>query len=183
MKNCIILIAGLLLFGTACGEPTDSTSVSGVSRASVEVRKGTDGLTSEQRNVKQRVVEDNKPGAIKHLYVISAYSGQVLIYSTVRGKVTSSSKRLTPATVTGWNTGANVHNPASAAGYFTNELIQDDGTFGSSVEYVYWWDSKDVYHQHYVVGGQILHVASAPMAVKSVVINMESAADGPEQGK
>ena len=74
-------------------------SSSGVNKATAKVTVGADGLTTEQRNVKQRVEEDNKEGAIKHLYVISAYSGQVIIYSTVRGKVTSGNKRLTPSKV------------------------------------------------------------------------------------
>src|SRR5271166_4517868 len=75
-------------------------SASGVSKAAVTVPTGSDGLTTEQRNIADRLKKDNEPGAIKHLYVISAYSGDVLIYSTVRGKVTSGGKRLTPTTVT-----------------------------------------------------------------------------------
>lgn len=150
-----------------------SISRSGVKPAEeVSVQKGPDGLTAEQRNIRDRLAVDNKPGSIKHLYVISAYSGQVLIYSTVRGKVTSSGKRLSPLAV------------SSAAGdgfavdfggdtWHTNEVLQDDGTYGSSVEYLYWWDTKGVYHQHYVSGGQIVTVSDQPLAVKGIIINME----------
>src|SRR6185503_6965090 len=35
------------------------------------------------------------------------------------------------------------------------------------------WDTKGVYHQHYVDGGQILHISDQPLAVKSIVLNME----------
>lgn len=172
----------LILCAAACGgcmKIEEPQSDSGIRKASVRVTTGADGLTAEQRNVGERLVEDNKPGAIKHLYVISAYSGQVLLYSTVRGKVTSSGKRLNPTTATTYCNGTTYYSPPKAAGFYTNEMIQDDGTYGSSVEYVFWWDSKGVYHQHYVAGGQILHVASAPIAVKSVVLNLETtAADG-----
>ena len=81
----------------------------------------------------------------------------------------------------------------------TTEVLQDDGTYGSSIPYLFWEDTKGVYHQHYVSGGQILHVSSEPLPIKSVIINMEmaggtaptaakaeesskSAAPAPEQG-
>ena len=54
----------------------------------------------------------------------------------------------------------------------TDEVVQDDGTYGSSIPYLYWWDTKGVYHQHYVSGGQIIHVSNEPVSVKGVVINM-----------
>lgn len=157
----------------ACDEPSER-QLQGVQ---VNVNKGADSLTIEQRNIKDRVVEDNKPGAIKHLYVISAYSGQVLLYSTVRGKVTSSSKRLDPSSVS-YNTaegGAGFRTKLTDGNIvYSSEVRGVDGTYGSSVEYIYWWDSKGDYHQHYIQGGQIVHVASSPIAVKSVVLNLEA---------
>ena len=152
-------------------------SASGVSKASVQVRAGSDGLTVEQRNVRDRLVADNKPGSIKHLYVISAYSGQVLIYSTVRGKVSSSGKRLTPSTVVVGSSGDYRRNGfavnVGGDSLTTSEVLEDDGTYGSSVPYVYWFDAKGAYHQHYVEGGQIVHISDQPLAVKSIVLNME----------
>ena len=177
----LVALAGFLSIG--CGlysPPAQQRSASGVTATTAQVTKGSDGLTIEQRNVRDRLTEDNKPGAIKHLYVISAYSGQVLIYSTVRGKITSSGKRLMPSQVSnslGFNIPSlgnyNTELADQVGSFYTTEILGDDGTYGSSVEYVYWWDSAGIYHQHYVQGGQILHVASAPLAVKSVVLNME----------
>lgn len=163
----------------SCDPPNDPPkSASGVSKASVQVPTGADGLTAEQRNIKTRLLRDNEPGAVKHLYVISAYSGQTLIYSTVKGKVTSGSKRLTPSTINGgyssgngWYGGFPVN--IGGQGTYTNEVLGDDGAYGSSSEYLFWEDTKGVYHQHYVQGGQIVHIASEPLSVKSVVINME----------
>lgn len=160
----------------AMGDLQQSQSSSGVMKATVKVPVGTDGLTTEQRNVGMRLKLDNMPGSIKHLYIISSYSGQVLIYSTVKGKVTSSGKRLNPNTVKysqqvrGYdsfqvNIGGNDYN--------TDEVLQDDGTYGSSVDYIYWWDIRGVYHQQYVTGGMIVHISDQPISVKSVVINME----------
>lgn len=161
--------------------PPQPKSASGVERTTVKLDVGSDGMTAEQRNIKGRLTEDNKPGSIKHLYVISAYSGQTIIYSTVRGKVTSGGKRLSPTTVAvqdgqyvgsaygGFN--LNIGGQSKATG----EVIQDDGTFGSSDPYIYWWDTKGVYHQHYVSGGQIIHVSNQPIAVKSIIMNLETA--------
>ena len=156
-------------------QPPQSTS--GVVKAQVRIPTGSDGLTTEQRNVGERLIDDNKPGAIKHLYVISAYSGQVIIYSTVRGKVTSSGKRLTPTTVAAYGTSSGYESGIDVAiggrGYETNEVLQDDGTYGRSMDYLYWKDTRGVSHQHYVTGGQILHISDQPLAVKGIIINME----------
>ncbi len=174
----VLAIACLVVPLAAC-DPPPAASSSGINKTTVQVHSGSDGLTTEQRNIRDRLVEDSKPGAIKHLYVISAYSGQVLIYSTVRGKVTSGGKRLTPTTVSGiWNSSGGNGFGVQIGGVtaVTQEVLQDDGTYGSSAEYLYWWDTKGVYHQHYVQGGQIVHVSSEPLAIKSVVINMEISA-------
>jgi hypothetical protein len=176
MKRLALVFS--LAICAACDVPTTSSTVqsdSGVTKTSATVKAGADGLTVEQRNVRDRLSADNKPGSIKHLYVISAYSGQVLIYSTVRGKVTSSGKRLNPRTVVVGD-GNNAHR---FYGFLvmgereTAEVLEDDGTYGDSVPYVYWFDAKGAYHQHYIEGGQILHISDQPLAVKSIVLNME----------
>lgn len=170
MMTLRILLAAWLLLLSSCNKPVES--VSGTRMTTMEkVQKGADGLTVEQHNVKARIAMDNMPGAIKHLYVISAYSGQVLIYSTVRGKVTSSGKRLTPDRVDG--TSSNFSFNVGGTSFYTNQVLGEDGTYGSSIEYLYWWDAKGLYHQHYVTGGQIVHVSDQPLVVPHVVINME----------
>jgi hypothetical protein len=168
----------LCLINCSDNTPEITKSSSGITKATVHVNVGSDGLTSEQRNIRDRLIEDNKPGAIKHLYVISAYSGQVIIYSTVRGKVTSSGKRLTPTTVSGEYEGTYHYGgfllDIGGTSVYTNEVLQDDGTYGnSSSDYLYWWDAKGNYHQHYIQGGQIIHISDQPIGVKSITINME----------
>lgn len=154
----------------------NGTASSGVSVKTTTVTPGSDGLTVEQRNIRDRLAMDNKVGSIKHLYILSAYSGQVLLYSTVRGKVTSSGKRLAPTTVLYSDKAMGVNgNDVWLDGhrFVTSEMTQDDGTFGSSVEYLYWWDVQGRYHQHYVSGGQIVHISDQPIPVKSITINLE----------
>lgn len=180
MRALLILSA---LAVVACGNAAperEPQSASGVHKATTQVKTGSDGLTVEQRNVADRLRADNEPGSIKHLYVISAYSGQVLIYSTVKGKVTSSGKRLTPEHV-------HTQDPYQASTYgipinisgsrqLTGEVLGDDGAYGSSVPYIFWFDTRGIYHQHYVEGGQIVHISSQPLNVPHVVLNMETSA-------
>ncbi len=167
----ISLIILVVIFLSCIGCQNDPQSISGTKMVMVEkVQTTPAGKTIEQSNITDRIKMDNTPGSIKHLYVISAYSGQVIIYSTVKGKVTSSDKRLTPSTVDGSNT-FDLHIGGTL--YGTRQILGEDGTYGHSAEYLYWWDSKGIYHQHYVSGGQILHISDQPLSVKGVIINME----------
>lgn len=176
MKKTLAVLVSVVLLGVLVGcdvpKQQEPVSASGVNKTTVKVATNPDGLTTEQQNIRERLLEDNKPGSVKHLYVISAYSGQVIIYSTVRGKVTSGGKRLTPTSVSN-NSRKLPFSVGDNQTYYTIEVLQDDGTYGHSSEYLYWWDTKGVYHQHYVSGGQIVHVSNQPLAVKGVIINME----------
>jgi hypothetical protein len=177
MKKQIIAALILPLTLLSCREEPVTAS-GAVSKKTVEVATDGDGWTTEQKNIAERLRRDNKVGAIKHLYVISPYSGQVILYSTVKGKVTSSGKRLTPNTVasapaTTGNYGGGLAVGIGGQGYYTSEVLQDDGTYGSSCEYIYWFDSKDVYHSHFFTGGQIIHVSEQPIATKNIVLNLE----------
>jgi hypothetical protein len=185
-----ILATPALVLGLIVGcdrESHSPRSTSGVQKATVQVPTNPEGLTAEQQNIRDRLLEDNRPGSIKHLYVISAYSGQVIIYSTVRGKVTSGGKRLTPSTVSTVGSDGIEGNEGIAIRigdekHYTGEVLQDDGTYGHSMDYLYWWDTKGVYHQHYISGGQIVHISSQPLAVKGIIINME-VSEKPEEKK
>lgn|SRR3990167_11213260 len=166
MKRLLTMIFVCGLFFWACNS-TEIKPAGAVKSVSVEVPVDVNGLTIEQKNIGKRLLEDNKVGSIKHLYVVSAYSGQVLIYSTVKGKVTSSGKRLKTT-----STAKVITAQYSREVDYSPEVMQDDGTYGTSVEYLYWWDTKGIYHQHFVTGGQILHISDQPLAVKGIVIDM-----------
>lgn len=177
----VAMIFALVTLGGECdGTTARPAATSGVTKATAKVKTQASGLTVEQENVKRRLEEDNKPGSIKHLYVISAYSGDVIMYSTVKGKVTSGGKRLTPTTVAaidGDYVGSQHFGEAVNIGGTTRrtgEVLQDDGTYGKSMDYLYWWDVQGRFHQHYVSGGQIVHVSSQPLAVNKIIINVET---------
>jgi len=180
----VAIVVALITCGSGCDkleERNTPKASTGVKKAQAQVKTGADGLTVEQRNIKARYKLENTPGSVKHLYVISAYSGDVILYSTVKGKVTSSGKRLTPYAV-GCTDGqyvskANMGVPVRVGDkvYRTPEVLQDDGTYGHSIQYLYWFDSKGLYHQHYVNGGQIVHIADQPIVTNKIILNLEIA--------
>jgi hypothetical protein len=180
MKKIIYLLGFatmmLLMSNSGC-ESDGAISSSGVNKATATVNTDANGNTVEQKDILERIKRDNLPGSIKHLYIISAYSGQVIIYSTVAGKVTSGNKRLNPSKICGTSSsptyGFRVDFPGTDNYYYTDEVLGDDGAYGSSGDYIYWFDVKGVYHQHYVTGGQIIHISDQPLVVKNIIINME----------
>ena len=176
----LFLLAVVITFlsganGGGCDTGSEPVSSTGVHKATAAIMAGSDGLTVEQRNIMSRLALENSPGSIKHLYILSAYSGQCILYSTVRDKVTSSEKRLTPYTITDTYSTNGVGFALTIGDYtaWTQEVLQDDGTYGDSVPYLFWWDVQGRYHQHYVSGGQIVHISDQPIPVKSVTLNLE----------
>ena len=173
-KILFTTIALCALALTGCDKP-EPVSDSGVVKASATVRAQSNGLTYEQNNVKRRLEDENKPGVIKHMYLISPYTGDVVFYSTVKGKVTSSGKRLTPTSVVGGKSGDSWTGIPVAIGtdtYRTSEVLQDDGTYGSSDPYLYWWDVNDVYHQQYL-GALSVHISSQPIKLRKAVLCLD----------
>lgn len=171
----ILLIAMLVV---SCGEITNQKSDSGVSKATIKVKTDMNGNTTEQRNIMERLKRDNEIGSIKYLYIISSYSGDVLQFSTVKGKVTSGGKRLSPKTVNG--SSAVINNNYNSVlingqAYTTDEVLDDGGAYGESGNYLFWFDAQDNYHQYYPAGGTYLHIADKPMRIKKskIVIDIE----------
>jgi len=168
--TCIAFITLFSISASECQQT--ATSASGIDKKTVSVATDAEGWSIEQRNVAQRLKIDNLPGAIKHLYIISPYSGQTILYSTVKGKVTSGGKRLTPDKLRSQSDSNPFEITIGNRSYYTSEVLSDDGTYGSSSEYIFWFDAKGLYHQHFFTGGQIIHVSEQPLSVKNVIINV-----------
>lgn len=172
MKKSFYLFAILLaLFLTSCKDgqyTSQQTSDSGVKKATTKINTNPDGKTIEQQNIIERLKRDNEIGSIKHLYIVSAYTGDVLQYSTVKGKVTSGSKRLSPKTVDGYNQsiGANNYVNINGSEYITDEVLDDGGAYGDSGNYMYWFDAQGNYQQYYPSGGTYVQISDKPLRIK-----------------
>jgi hypothetical protein len=180
-----LFFVGLCVIFVGCDfgntEYKASRSKSGVTKATAKIKTDENEFTVEQKNIGRRLKNDNEPGSIKHLYLVSSYTGDVILHSTVKGKVTSSGKRLTPYTVTAAHFQA-AHGDINPYGipiiidgikYSTLEILQDDGTYGHSMEYLYWWDMNDAYRQVYVTGGAMPIISSKPLAFPKVILNAD----------
>lgn len=143
-------------------------SDSGVSKATTKVTTNPDGTTIEQKNIIERLKRDNEIGSIKHLYIVSSFTGDVLQYSTVKGKVTSGNKRLSPKTVNG--NGSSIGHPnrveLSGTTYTTDEVLDDGGAYGDSGNYMYWFDAQGNYQQYYPSGGTYVQISNKPLRIK-----------------
>jgi hypothetical protein len=169
MKNLkFISLIALVMVTYSCDTPTQQKSDSGVSKASVKIKTDTEGHTIEQKNIMTRLERDNNVGEVKHLYVVSSYSGDVLEYSTVRGKVTSGGKRLSPKSVVNDGNTTTKYNYVNLNGssYLTDEVLDDGGTYGESGNYLFWFDAQGNYHQYYPSGGTYLHISEKPLRVR-----------------
>lgn len=87
----------------------------------------------ERENIRQRLLVSNDPTTLQWIYPMSA--GHVLGRFPVKGKVTSGSKRLTPT-----STNDDFES--------TSELPDEAGAYGSSVDYIFWFDPNGMIHQH-----------------------------------
>jgi hypothetical protein len=189
MKKIAILstIFAFVLISCDDNNVQQAQSDSGVKKASVAVKTDANGHTVEQVNYMERVKRDNELGSIKHLYIISSYTGDVLEYSTVKGKVTSGGKRLSPTTVTAsaYNTSQNVSNWVTLAGqsFTTSEVPDEYGMYGSSSPYFYWFDAQGNYHQYYPSGGTFVHISDRPLRIKKSNLSVEIIENGEQRVK
>ena len=125
----------------------------------------------ERQNIVSRLELAQNPNTIMWIYCLSD-TGQYIFFSPVRGKVTSSTKRLEPThgfeTSDTYVSGAIRVNTVKNGNVRTSELMQADGTFGSSDNYVYWFDPEGNYYQW---NGPYF-VSTVPIKLKTAVLSV-----------
>lgn len=113
---------------------------------------------SEIENIKRRLELTSKPGAIGYIVLLNE-AGQPILYTGVKGKVTSSGKRLTkPWQQCPYVDCGSVDGPS------------DEGTWGSSDPYIYFWDTNGVYHQwsgRYLYSDKPIRLRIEPLVISS----------------
>ena len=95
---------------------------------------------SEIDNIKKRLELTSNPGQIGFVLLLNEM-GKPVMYASVKGKITSGSKRLTPP----WQ------KVRLDCGQYCSEDIaegpSDEGTYGSSNPYVFFWTTDGQYFQ------------------------------------
>lgn len=94
-------------------------------------------------NIKKRLELTSQPGLLGYVALINKV-GQVALYTPVKGKITSGGKRLTPPEQLKANYigGAN-----GGTAYSVMTAPSDEGTYGHSNPYVFFWTPSDQYIQ------------------------------------
>lgn len=141
----LILIAAAILSVAACGipeatpDPKSQQAAHGAMMADAVIQHS-GGVNSEQDNIAKRLRLTMNPGQIGFVALFNQ-AGAPIAYYGVKGKITSSGKRLTAPdqlrvleNSNGW-TNSVVTAPA------------DEGAYGSSDPYVYFWTTDGQYVQ------------------------------------
>lgn len=171
MKKLVSILILCSVFFVGCTDFQQQKSDSGVVKATVKVKTNTQGQTIEQSQIIERLKRDNDVGAIKHLYIISSYTGDVLEYSTVKGKVTSGGKRISPKSVVGSFSANSII--IGNEKYITDEVMDENGTYGESANYFYWFDVQDNYHQYFPSGGTFVHISDRPLKIAKASLTFD----------
>jgi hypothetical protein len=165
-KACLIIALSTVL---SCKmRDNEPISASGAQQVEpIRVPKNSKGNTVEQQNINDRLAVTTDPAKVLWIHLI-ALDGKIVKRMPVRGKVTSSGKRLEPAKVVvdPANSGGNF--PAYG-GYYTDERIEADGTYGSSDPYIYWFDPMGRYHQWGTAGGLGYLVTDYPIDLENQI--------------
>jgi hypothetical protein len=114
---------------------------------------------AEIDNIKRRLELTSQPGLLGYIVLINKV-GQVVLHTPVLGKVTSGGKRLTrPYAFVRCDKGSNIGDCEVAA-------PSDEGTYGSSGEYIYFWTPGGQYFQSdlsYVYSHQPFRLTEKPL--------------------
>ena len=114
---------------------------------------------AEIENIKHRLELTSKPGLIGYVVLLNEM-GSPILYTTLKGKITSGSKRLTsPDMVRSYGQGTEVLTSPS-----------DEGTYGSSNPYIFFWTQNGTYIQwsgHYLYSDQPIRLSTPTLVVDS----------------
>lgn len=177
MKILLAILTAMVVLISGCQagwfDSQPVTSKSGLVMQSVTLGPVKDGMSLEQWNIKQRYIHDNKPDAIKYVYLVGP-NGGVTQHFVISGKVTSSGKRLTPRTVANEmsSNSEGFDIPFGDRIYETQEVIEDDGTFGDSIPYVYMWTTKGNFVQVIPMGAFLMYVSDMQLTTSELTFTM-----------
>ncbi len=155
-------------------------SDSGVSKVTVKVTqnvKDSDGImkTSEQYLIGKKLTLDNRVGIQKYVYIIGM-NGQVNQKYVIQYKSVSSGKRLTPRTVAagvagsggGWSV-FGIPIVIGGESQRSPEVPEDDGTFGDSIPYQYFFTTAGNYVKLIPLDSFLMVEADMPLTPQELV--------------
>lgn len=145
MKRIPIIIPVVFtsVFLTAChieDQPNQQAKIQESAKAAQAANSIQFNQNAEIDNIKKRLELTSNPGQIGFIILLNEM-GQPIIYESVVGKVTSGGKRLTPPKKL-WNV-----DKGEFMGTEVHDAPSDEGTWGSSSHYIYYWTVNGEYRQ------------------------------------
>lgn len=157
------LLGALALAGCEDAKPDNSIRAQQARKAQDAARSISFTDNAEIENIKRRIEITAQPGLLGFVLLMNE-AGQPILYEGVHGKITSGAKRLTePDRVT-------VHWEKPV----TRQSPSDEGTWGHSGEYIYYWNQNGEYRQW---NGKYLY-SDKPfrLRIEPLIINVQGAA-------
>lgn len=165
------ILAVVLLSGCNPEEPKPSDNLTKMREEAAAEAQQSVTFSYEIENIKRRRALFGKPGVVGYTAFL-APMGQPVDYKAVDGKCTSSNKRLTPG-----------QRIETGAGYvqFVMNSPSEDGTFGSSDEYIYCFTPTG----QYVQWNGLYYYSDKPfdLTIKPLVVETAEAGKGPVTGQ
>lgn len=145
MKRLLLIPA--LALGLAACEDDSGTPVKNQQAQKAAAAANSIHFTenAEIDNIKKRLELTSSPGLLGYVTLINRV-GQTVLYTPVQGKITSGSKRLTPPD----RCDAGISTGKNECWYGDGKVRaapSDEGTWGSSNEYVFFWTPGGQYFQ------------------------------------
>lgn len=166
MRKLILVAVATTAFALAgCQEATPAAPSNKIeqSKKAAEAAAQIDFTeNSEIDNIKRRLELTSKPGQIGFVVLLNE-AGQPILYTSVKGKITSSGKRLTKP----W-----MAVDADCGEYGCDQVVDgpsDEGTYGSSDPYIYFWDTAGNYHQwsgRYLYSDKPIRLRQQPLVIE-----------------
>ena len=157
MKRLLLVLA-LALSLTACNdEPTAKATQSAKAQEAANSISFTEN--AEIDNIKRRLELTSSPALAGYVLLLNEM-GQPIMYSTVKGKITSGAKRLT----------APDRYSAQGTNGFIRSAPSDEGTYGTSGEYIFFWNAQDQYVQwngKYLYSDKPIRVKIEPLVISN----------------
>lgn len=160
-----VVLASFVLSGCFPEPPEQNQKTTQSQKAKNAADSITFSENAEIDNIKQRLELTSQPGLLGYVILLNE-AGQPIVYEGVKGKITSGGKRLT-APIKHWKVDKGEWN-----GTEMNVAPSDEGTWGSSSPYIFYWNINGEYRQW--SGTYLYSDKPFRLNVEPLVINVES---------
>lgn len=163
MKTITIALVGAALMLAACDAPKTEPTTKNVQANKAAQAANSIRFTenAEIDNIKKRLELTADPGKFGFVLLLNN-AGQPILYEGVKGKITSGTKRLTDPQ----------QRVRCDKGQYSGDCFvvspSDEGTYGSSSEYVFYWNTDGIYRQWsgmYLYSDQPIRLRVEPLVI------------------